>query len=450
MSFFNELKCCKVFRVVVLMFALTACATSSIDSDAVDSDVVLVDAPTGQAESDRRNIQAALDRVQPGGTVQFATGTYRLGEGVRLMVPNVTVQGHSDGTVLRGCDPELMEFPAPPNELNEGAIIQSCGGLYAITDRQTIRDLTIEYAFHGIWVGSTPPWFPPDDDDAPTASQGGHIIENNVFRYSTNGVRVVGPAEQATVIRGNEAINTYHAFQTNGAEVHFLNNRINVTQPDDIPFSHHPESGITINRWEVEGHTCEGSSVEGNVIEGMMNGIQVFASPGLTCNGHEIRDNEIRLGEVPLADDYPEYLRNFFFGPDSRGTAITGTAIRLYGVSSSSEDQADGRVIGVLIENNRVLGGAGLGVQLQHASNNRLIGNEISGIRKRDPFPGLTWFDDTTAWEDANGSGIWISTGSENNYLEGNRFNDVEASAVHDDSEGNEVPLGENIGDIPN
>tara|TARA_A100001391_G_scaffold156803_2_gene115009 strand:+ start:1450 stop:2817 length:1368 start_codon:yes stop_codon:yes gene_type:complete len=434
---------------VLLTFALTACAPSSVDFDAVDSSAVRVDAPTGQAETDRENIQAALDRVQPGGTVQFAAGTYRLGEGVRLVIPDVTVQGHTDGTVLRGCDPELLEFQAPPNELNPGAIIQNCGGLYAMADRQTIRNLTIEYAFHGIWVG-TPPWFPPGDDDAPITSQGGNTIENNIFRYTNTGVRVVGPAEQATVIRDNEAINTYHAFQANGAAVHFLNNRISVPQPDDVPMSHHPESGFVINRWEDEGHTCEGSRVVGNVIEGTVNGIQVLANPGQTCSGHEIRDNEIRLGEVPLADDYPDYLRDFFFGLDARGTAVTGTAIRLHGVSSSSEDQADGRVIEVLIENNRVIGGAGLGIQLFHGSMNQLIGNEISGIRKREPFPGLTWGEDATVWEEANGSGIWISPGSENNYLEGNRFDNIEAFNVIDDGEGNEVIPGGNIGDIPN
>lgn len=445
MSLFTELKHCKDFRVVVmLMLALTACAASSVDSD-----TVRVDVPTGQVETDRENIQAALDRVQPGGTVQFAAGTYRLGEGVRLVVPDVTLQGHTDGTVLRGCDPELMEFEAPPNELNPGAIIQNCGGLYVLADRQTIRDLTIEYALHGIWVG-TPPWFPPGDDDTPNTSQGGHTIEHNIFRYMDTGVRVVGPAEQATVIRENEAINTYHAFQANGAAVHFLNNRISVPQPDDVPTTHHPESGIIITRWENDGHTCEGSRVEGNVIEGTVNGIQILANPGQTCSGHEIRDNEIRLGEVLLADDYPDYLRDFFFGPDAIGTAVTGTAIRLHGVSSSSEDLTDGRVIEVLIENNRVHGGSGLGIELLHGSNNRLIGNEISGIRKRDPFPGLTWFDDATAWEDANGTGIWISAGSENNHLEANRFDNIEVSTVVDDGDGNEVILDGSIEDMPN
>jgi len=38
-------------------------------------------------------VQAAFDNVLPGGTVQFAEGTYVLGEGARVTVPDVTVSG---------------------------------------------------------------------------------------------------------------------------------------------------------------------------------------------------------------------------------------------------------------------------------------------------------------------------------------------------------------------
>lgn len=77
-------------------------------SDRSPADTVFVAAPTGDSATDRTNVQAAFDAVQPGGTVRFAPGMYMLGAGVRLTVPDVTVLGHPDGTVLRGCDSEVM------------------------------------------------------------------------------------------------------------------------------------------------------------------------------------------------------------------------------------------------------------------------------------------------------------------------------------------------------
>jgi hypothetical protein len=43
--------------------------------------------PTGVRETDRASILAALAQVRPGGTVQFATGTYVVGEFVRIQTP---------------------------------------------------------------------------------------------------------------------------------------------------------------------------------------------------------------------------------------------------------------------------------------------------------------------------------------------------------------------------
>ena len=400
-----------------------ACAPTPTDPDAL-----LVAAPTGDVETDRAAVQAALDQVEPGGTVQLAAGTYLLGGGVELRVPDVTLQGDPDGTVLRGCDPEALAFPAPPEQPDPLAIIQRCSGLFLIADRQTVRDLTIEYAWHGIFVGA-PPWAAQADDETSAPPQGGHTIENNLFRYMPNGIRVVGPASEPTVIRDNEVLNAYHAFQANGTAVHFLNNTIRVPEPHQVPVSYYPESGIIISQWDDEGHTCEGSRVEGNLIEGTMHGIHVLADPGQTCRDHVIRDNEIRLGEIPLAEDYPDHLRAMFFGSDAVGTAATGTAIRLYG----------GAVTDVLVENNTIVGGFGLGIQLQQASNNRLIGNRISGIQKRDPFPGLTWGEDATVWEEANGSGIWLSVGSDENLLEGNVIENAATTPVTDEGQANTI-----------
>ncbi|CAN5678507.1 hypothetical protein BH23GEM7_BH23GEM7_30560 [soil metagenome] len=73
---------------------------------APESDVVHVAPPTGEAETDRASILAALERVQQGGTVQFAPGTYLIGEIIRVPTPRLTLLGHPDGTTLRGCEPD--------------------------------------------------------------------------------------------------------------------------------------------------------------------------------------------------------------------------------------------------------------------------------------------------------------------------------------------------------
>lgn len=57
-------------------------------------DTVRVAPPTGAAETDRPNVQAAFDAVRSGGTILFASGTYMLGAGARLTVPDVSILGH--------------------------------------------------------------------------------------------------------------------------------------------------------------------------------------------------------------------------------------------------------------------------------------------------------------------------------------------------------------------
>lgn len=426
----------------ILMAFGAACAPSdSGDTPAFADDVVQVQPPTGEAETDRTAVQAAFDSVRPGGTVQFAQGTYLLGEGARLTVPDVTVLGHPEGTVLRGCDPEGLEFPdAQGVDLDPFPIVRGCTGLFVEADRQTIRGLTLEYAWHGIFVGLAP-WLPPGDESQPGPLYGGHRIEGNVFRYTPNGIRVVGPAEQPTIIEGNEVLNAYHAFQGNGAPIHVLDNRIGVPDPHGVPGAHHPESAVILNDGGEEGAPCAGSLVQGNVVEGTANGIQVMAPPGSICSGHEIRDNVIRLGEVPLPGAYAERLRDFFFGEGTVGSAVAGVAIRLVGLPGPPGQDA-GRVTEVVVEDNLVSGGSGLGIQLLGASSNRVVDNHIEGILRRAPLDGPTWGDAPALWEAANGSGIWISGGSDANHLEGNTFAGLAGPAIHIDGAENEVILG--------
>ena len=150
----------------------------------MSTDTIHVALPTGEKETDRANVQAAFDAVQPGGTVQLAPGTYLLGAGARLTVPDVTVLGHTEGTVLRGCDPEAFEIEDSAIE----EVVFGCTGLYVQAERQTIRRLTFEYTWHGIVVGLYPTtaqeaafW---ESGTGPPAAYpaGGQRIEGNTFR----------------------------------------------------------------------------------------------------------------------------------------------------------------------------------------------------------------------------------------------------------------------------
>jgi hypothetical protein len=67
--------------------------TGSLASGTSSSDTVLVAPPTGQKGADWASILAALARVSPGGTVQFAPGTYVVGKLIAVTTPGVTLLG---------------------------------------------------------------------------------------------------------------------------------------------------------------------------------------------------------------------------------------------------------------------------------------------------------------------------------------------------------------------
>jgi parallel beta-helix repeat protein len=86
-----------------------------------------------------------------------------------------------------------------------------------------------------------------------------------------------------------------------------------------------------------------------------------------------------------------------------------------------------------IIERNIIIGGSGLGIEVLRSSGNRIASNRVTGITRRDPFPGNTVNStdpETSGWQGANGAGIWISRGSDRNDVAGNRITDVAAHHV--------------------
>jgi hypothetical protein len=402
-------------------------------------DTVFVAAPTGVSETDRGSIEGALGQVEPGGTVLFAPGLYRLGPMIRVDVPRVTLLGHPGGTTLRGCDPE--EFVGDPM-----VDALACHGLELAAPEQTVRGLTIEYSWHGLFVGCC---FPSDLAEMESGESqewdqpGGHVIEGNTFRYSPNGLRVIGELAAPAVVRGNRFIDVYHAIGINGGPVHFLDNDMLVREPQRVPVTGYPGDVINVlpfagPAYEREDHSsCRGNRIEGNRIDGYPDGIAIRVwDPGTSCRENTIRNNSIRLGRVVFRNpDLPRVTAPY-------DSTLVGVPIRLEnGVGDDSTALA-----GTIVEGNEILGAQGLAIALEGAFQSSIVGNRIVGVVAREPFPGNTVGIDDDPWRHANGSGIWISMGSSGNQILDNTFEDVAAFSVVVDGNDNVLaPVGPRV-----
>lgn len=409
-------------------------AEAGSSTSEVRSDTIHVAPPTGEKETDRASVQTAFDAVQSGGTVLFSPGTYVLGAGVKLTVPDVTVLGHPEGTVLRGCDPETFAVDGFDRSQIVTAVF-GCNGFYIQTERQTIRSLTFEYIWHGIVVG---PYQTTMEEPSPASyPAGGQRIEENTFRAAANGLRVLGTGEELSIIRDNDFVDVFHAIGIYGAPLHFLENRISVEEPGRIPISRHPGSAIVVSAWETD---CSGHIVAGNRLEGYPGAIYILANRGLTCRAVEIRDNTIEVHRVKVPEAWIGAT------PTAEDSTMVGVPITLNSINEPvpwmPDAQTEGVIENIVIEGNRLIGAEGLGI-LVHGSRNRISGNTITAIQRRRPFPGNTWMPggDPTTWEVANGSAIWVAPGSDGNQILGNTFNGIAAFAVFIGGNDNEVEL---------
>ncbi|HUG75661.1 MAG TPA: penicillin acylase family protein, partial [Acidimicrobiia bacterium] len=389
-------------------------------------DTVHVAPPTGETETDRASILAALERVRPGGTVQFAPGTYLVGELIHVTAAGITVVGHPDGTILRGCDPSGFE--------SKDFAVAECNGFSLTGGHQTVRDLTFEYTWHALILGGPacqagdcPPGALPVE-----SRTGGYLVEGNTFRESPNGIRVVGQWHEPAVIRANRFINTYHAVMVNGMTAHILDNHVSVPEPERLPYTRHPGLPLMISGWEAKGvSACDRNMIVGNRIEGHPDGIAILPFPGGSCRENVIRDNTIEIARVPFTS--PSTAIHVRSTADSTVTGVPLALLnRVFG---------EGVIEDNLIEGNRILGAEGLAIEILGASGNRIVDNTIIGVSPRDPFPGNTLFPKAPEWQAANGSGIWVSPGSNGNEIVGNTFEAVASVDVFLEGDSNRVTL---------
>ncbi|HUG39589.1 MAG TPA: penicillin acylase family protein [Longimicrobiales bacterium] len=453
----------RIAAMSILAAALTACASTPAEvsgarpdgqhpAAAAGSDTVHVAPPTGGREADRASILAALAQVQPGGTVQFTGGTYLVGELIHVTVPGITVLGHPEGTTLRGCDPTMFPLGGDLEEMF--VAIVGCNGLDMAGGHQTVRGLTFEYASHALVLGGMEcmegrgcvPVLEPVD-----TRSGGYLVEGNTFRASVNGIRTMGQWREPAVIRDNDFVDTFHAVVVHGSTVHVLDNDISAPDPARVPTRGYPGGGLLLSSTDLNlelSLRCAGNVIVRNRVEGHPTGIGLWIlRPGTVCRDNVIRDNTIRVARVrtaPIAGgevSSPEEDVWGFGVPIS----LVGSPEALDRESGSAEGAGGASGLeGNLIEGNRVLGAEGLGIEILRASRNRIVGNTIRDVRRRDPFPGVSVNEPdpvNSGWEEANGSAIWLSAGSSGNEIIGNTLEDIASSAVVLEGDSNRVEL---------
>jgi parallel beta-helix repeat protein len=380
-----------------------------------DVGVVHVAPPTGTSATDRASILAALEQVEPGGTIQFAPGTYLVGEIVLVRKPGITLQAHSSGTTLRGCEPGQA-----------GESVLSCGMMVLLGGGVTLRGFTIEQSQLGVCISTC-----LGDPQAPVGDTvGGYRIEDNTFRNSLNGVRGQVVSSDTSFIRDNLFINTFHAVSfLEASNLHVVDNRISAPEPEQMPGLGHVSFAIAVG----------GSSnlIARNRIEGHPDGILLAADPGGTSSGNVIRENTIAVARNRLPSGGSPALAS----SDPADSTIVGVPLALHGLRTARDTTQAGRVSDNLVEDNRILGAEGIGIELSRASGNRIVGNQVSGVVPRQPFPGNSVSTDPAPWRDANGSAIWVSPESDDNEIAGNVFEDIAGAAVVLEGDSNRVAL---------
>ena len=399
----------------------------------VSADTVQVAPPTGDAETDRANVKAAFDAVQPGGTVQFAPGTYVVGgEGLVLRTPGVTLQGHPGGSTLLGCAPEDTV----------GSSEDTCGdGLVLAAGLQRVTGLRFESFSTALAIEE--PAAPVGTDHTAPGS-GGHLIERNSFRNSGS-VSIALDADSAVVVRDNAFENMWHAVSLRGRNLAFIENDISAPEPGEVPQGY-PGGAVGIS--QDRSGNCESILVARNHIDGYTEGVMLILfpmmAPGAKCSAITVRDNDISMRSVRIPFENPN--GGGHWNPQRAGKLAIAPAIRVInlqrlvheGVSTWLDplmpeggwpsELSKGRISGVLVESNRISGAVGVGIEAVYVTESRISNNEVE-VRpavEAEELEGLVAGGNARAgiWvvlgllDDVNGTPVWVSEGSERTFVE--------------------------------
>lgn len=416
------MKSIRAFSCLLLFSGITGIMSLSCNTQADQTenertvaDTIRVAPPDGI--NDRDLILKAFEQAKSGSVVQFAQGTYVLGGTIRVEESNLILLGHPDGTILRGCDP--AEFTDPVQA------ILNCGSFELAGPGQQMRGFTIEYAWHGLLVGCC---FPENMEELEAGNTfladqpGGQLIENNTFRFCSTGIRVFGRPADSVSIRNNTFSSNYHGVTVNGSGVKIRRNLFEAPDPGMVPLVGYPDNAVgilpfsSLKPGEEHATICRENVVEGNTIRDLPVGIYIAVyEPGETCENNLIRDNDILMNPVrhgvTEANADPVIV-------DVTDPYLVGIPIALDNQEGGLADSVRSSIIGTVITGNRIRNANGLAIELLNATGSVVRENEILGVIRRDPFPGNTLR--AAPWEEANGSGIWVSPGSTENDIEKN------------------------------
>lgn len=244
-----------------------------------NTDTLYVGNPTGEFEKDRELITKVLEKAKAGDIIKFSQGTYYIGKLIKIEIPKLSLIGHKNKTIIRGCQP--IGF----NEHIEALL--NCGGFELVGESQTIRNFTFEYAWHGLMIGCC---LPSNMEELESGSNiklnhpGGHTIENNTFRYNSTGIRVIGINSKMVNISSNVFIDNYHGLTINGSKVTVKNNGFYSKDPAKVPLDKESDNAIGITPFfdgllpqlmSTDENDCSNITIVNNHIENFKNLIRV-------------------------------------------------------------------------------------------------------------------------------------------------------------------------------
>lgn len=377
--------------------------------------LVTLDAPTGDALTDRRTLQAAIGTLRPGDTLQFAAGTYRLGGGLVVPVPDVLLRGATAGTVLEGCSPAAVQA------MGEAAFVADCAGLVLTGARQQVRGLTFaRFSTALVLAGGR------DSLGTRPNREGGQRIEGNTFRESSR-LEVWHDADAPAVIRDNRFVHLQHPLQVLGRQVEVRDNRIDAPDAARVPYAW-PAAAISVR--PVRGGRCGDVVIAGNTVGGHVDGIVLAVHPddaaGVRCARVRVEDNTIVLPTL----SYPAHV------PRLAGAPLRGVGVRvanlqralsdgLLGIPAPGPERAwppafaDAVIGDVRVERNVIEGAAGVAMEFVHVAALTLAANRIAPVRpldaaERDALVRVGTVGDgaglwllTPDWRAANGREVW-------------------------------------------
>lgn len=269
-----------------------------------NTDTIFIDKPTGEFEKDRQLIISKLDLAKPGDIIKFSKGTYYIGKLIKIEIPELALIGNEEGTIIRGCQPD--NFNEHINAL------LNCGGFELTAESQTVRNFIFEYAWHGLMIGCC---LPKDRDEVESGDNlklnhpGGHLIENNTFRYNSTGIRVFGINSKNVKIINNVFIDNYHGLTINGSNNKVKNNKFYSKNPEKVPLDKKSDNAIGITLFfdglpphlmSKDENDCSNNIIENNYIENFKTSIRINGkkpeeiAPDDACSNNIIKENTIK------------------------------------------------------------------------------------------------------------------------------------------------------------